>query len=255
MTQRGSDAAAPARDRLGAPPDTAVDPLPAALKGPQMHTDTAATSATAPPAAARGLYAITPDLSDTAALLELTRQALEAGITWLQYRNKQADAALRRTQASALQTLCARFGTALILNDDLDLAQQLGADGVHLGEDDADIASARARLGPGALIGASCYDSLARARTAVTAGASYVAFGAFHSSPSKPAARRANPALLRQAAALGVPRVAIGGITPDNGAPLVAAGADLLAVISGLYAAPDIAAATRAFRQCFQDLP
>lgn len=203
----------------------------------------------------RGLYLITPDQSDTARLLEQTRQALEAGIAWLQYRNKKADSALRRTQAQALHALCAPYRVPLIINDDVMLARQLGAAGVHLGEADGDLAAARACLGPEALIGASCYDDLARARQAVAAGADYIAFGAFFPSPSKPASRRASVDLLRAAADLGVPRVAIGGIRPDNGRPLIAAGADLLAVISGVYAAADVAAAVNAYHSCFTTLP
>lgn len=203
----------------------------------------------------RGLYLITPDQADTGVLLEQTRQALEAGITWLQYRNKNADSGLRLTQAQALHALCVQYRVPLIINDDVALARQINAAGVHLGEDDGDLAAARAQLGPKALIGASCYDDLARACRAVAAGASYVAFGAFFPSPTKPAARHATPELLHAASGLGVPRVAIGGIKPDNGRLLTAAGADLLAVISGVHTAPDIAAAVRAYHSCFTSLP
>ena len=136
---------------------------------------------------------------------------------------------------------------------DPQLAAQVDADGVHLGEHDGGIAAARAMLGPGRLIGASCYDSLQRARSAAAAGADYVAFGAFHPSPSKPGARRASPDLLRDSAGIGLPRVAIGGITPDNARPLVAAGAELIAVISGVFDAPDPVAAARAYLTCFED--
>jgi thiamine-phosphate pyrophosphorylase len=125
------------------------------------------------------------------------------------------------------------------------------ADGVHLGEDDEGIPAARARLGEGAIIGASCYDDLSRAARAASAGAGYLAFGAFFPSPTKPAARRATGALLRDAARFGLPRVAIGGITPDNAAVPVAAGADLVAVISGVYDAPDPPAAARALQALF----
>ena len=122
---------------------------------------------------------------------------------------------------------------------------------MHLGEYDAAIDDARARLGAAAIIGVSCYDELARAQRAAAAGADYVAFGAFFDSPTKPNARRATPELLRQAGALGLPRVAIGGITPENAAIVVAAGADLIAVISGVFDAPDPAAAARACRSLF----
>ncbi|WP_442683637.1 thiamine phosphate synthase [Stenotrophomonas sp. JC08] len=203
-----------------------------------------------PSHAARGIYLITPDETDTARLLERVRPLL-ADTTWLQYRNKAVDAATRRQQAQALQQLCAGAGVPLIINDDAALALEVGAAGVHLGEDDGDIAAARALLGPGAIIGASCYDELELARRAVASGASYIAFGAFFPSRSKATTRRAQPQLLRDSAALGVPRVAIGGLTPDNSAPLVAAGADLLAVISSVFAADDPPAALRAYRACF----
>jgi len=203
-----------------------------------------------PSHAARGIYLITPDETDTARLLERVRPLL-ADTAWLQYRNKAVDAATRRQQAQALQQLCAGAGVPLIINDDAALALEVGAAGVHLGEDDGDIAAARALLGPGAIIGASCYDELELARRAVASGASYIAFGAFFPSRSKATTRRAQPQLLRDSAALGVPRVAIGGLTPDNSAPLVAAGADLLAVISSVFAADDPPAALRAYRACF----
>ena len=201
--------------------------------------------------APRGLYAITPDEADTARLLVRVRLVLEAGITWLQYRNKTADSALRSEQARALVELCRAHHVPLIVNDDWRLAAEVGADGVHLGEDDGDIARARGALGAQAIVGASCYDDIGRARAAADAGASYVAFGAFFPSPTKPLARRATPALLAQAAALGLPRVAIGGITAENAQPLVDAGADLIAVISGVFDAPDPAAAVAAYRRAF----
>lgn len=201
--------------------------------------------------APRGLYLITPDERDTARLLVRVAPLLSAGATWLQYRQKTADATLRHEQAVALQALCADAGVPLIVNDDVALARAVGAAGVHLGEDDGDIATARALLGPQAIVGASCYDELARAQRAVAAGAGYVAFGAFFPTQSKVTTRRAAPALLAQAAMLGVPRVAIGGITPDNMGPLVAAGADLVAVIGGVFDAPDPVAAVKAYRRGF----
>jgi thiamine-phosphate pyrophosphorylase len=206
---------------------------------------------TAPAGAPRGLYLITPDDDDTARLTARVAPLLCEGVVWLQYRNKTAAAALRHRQASALQALCAAAGVPLIVNDDLRLAKAVAAAGVHLGEDDGDIAAARALLGDGAIIGASCYDDLARAERAVAAGADYVAFGAFFPTRSKTGTRRASPGLLAAAAALDVPRVAIGGITPDNAVPLIAAGADLLAVIGGVFDAPDPVAAVRAYRACF----
>lgn len=201
----------------------------------------------------RGLYAITHDEPDSGRLLERVERVLAAGAAWLQYRNKAAGTTLREHQARALQLLCQRHGVPLIINDDWRLAAQIGADGVHLGAQDGAIAAARAALGPRAMVGASCYDDIALARHAVAAGADYVAFGAFFASPTKPHARHAAPGVLTAAAALGVPRVAIGGITPDNARPLVAAGADLVAVISGIFDEPDPAVAVRAYLACFSD--
>lgn len=201
----------------------------------------------------RGLYAITPDLFDTAALLARVEAALDGGAVLVQYRNKQADAALRWRQACAVQALCARFGAPMLVNDDVGLAQAIAADGVHLGEFDADITSARRQLGAHAILGASCYGELARAERAVAAGADYVAFGAFFRSTTKPQARSASADLLREARPLGVTQVAIGGITADNAGPLIEAGADLVAVISDLFDAPDVAAAARRYVPLFQD--
>jgi thiamine-phosphate pyrophosphorylase len=201
--------------------------------------------------AARGLYLVTPDEIDTVALLARVDAVLPHA-TWLQYRNKLAGRDLGREQATALLALCRTRAVPLIINDDWRLAAECGADGAHLGEDDGDLREARAALGPSALLGASCYDSLALAQRAVAAGAGYVAFGAFFPTATKTVTRRATPALLREAAGLGVPRVAIGGITPDNAPALVAAGADLLAVVGGVFDAPDPAAAAAAYRRAFE---
>jgi len=193
----------------------------------------------------RGLYAITdgprPDL------LAAVKAALRGGVALLQYRDKTADSARRAFEARALRELCARFEIPFIVNDDVELALAAGADGVHLGEDDGDIAAARARLGAGAIIGVSCYDSPARARHLAAAGADYLAFGAFFPSPTKPNARRATPEMLREAKPLGLPLVAIGGVTPDNAQPLIDAGADFLAVISSIFAQADPEAAARRY--------
>lgn len=199
----------------------------------------------------RGLYLLTPDETDTAKLLERTRRAISAGIHWLQYRNKLADAALRHEQASLLLDLCREFNVPLIINDDVELAARIDADGVHLGEGDGDIAAARIVLGPEAIIGGSCYNSLERARLAHAQGASYLAFGAFFPSSTKPNARRATLDLLSAAQQFGPPLVAIGGVAPDNGGLLTAAGANLLAVVSSVYDAPDPAQAVHAFHSCF----
>ncbi len=211
------------------------------------------TAPASPTAPARGVYLITPDERDTARLLARVAPLLAAGPTWLQYRNKTASAALRREQALALQPLCAAHGVPLIINDDPALAGEAGAAGVHLGGSDGDIGAARALLGPDAIIGASCYDQLDNADRAIAAGASYVAFGAFFPTTTKITSSRAHPDLLRQSAALGVPRVAIGGLTPDNVGPLIDAGADLVAVVSGVFAAPDPVATLRAYLARFQE--
>jgi thiamine-phosphate pyrophosphorylase len=197
----------------------------------------------------RGLYAIAdgprPDL------LAAVEAALHGGASVVQYRDKTADAVRRFVEARALVELCHRHGAPLIVNDDVELATQAGADGVHLGEDDADLARARTRLGARAIIGASCYDSLERARDLAAAGADYLAFGAFFPSPSKRTSRRATPDLLRQAVELDKPLVAIGGITTDNALPLRQAGADFLAVISAVFGMADIEGAARRFAPFF----
>ncbi|MBX3664793.1 MAG: thiamine phosphate synthase [Burkholderiales bacterium] len=196
-----------------------------------------------------GLYAITPDLADTGELLRRVRAALAGGIRVLQYRNKTAAPALRSAQAHALQALCSDAGVPLIINDHLDLALECGAAGLHLGSDDGDIAAARAKLGPHRLLGASCYDRIELAEAAVAAGADHVAFGSFFPSTIKPGAVRTAPELLARAKKrLAVPVVAIGGITLRNAPPLLAAGADALAVISAVFAAENIATAARNFQ-------
>ena len=201
-----------------------------------------------------GLYAVTPDLADTADMLRRAEQVLLGGVRLVQYRNKPADAALRREQAAALLALCRRHGARLVVNDDLPLALSLGADGVHLGREDGDLAAARAVLGAGRLLGVSCYDELERAREAKRVGADYVAFGSFFASPTKPAAVRAPLGLPAAAKAeLGLPVCAIGGITLQTAPQLIDAGADLLAVISDLFEAPDIRARAAAYTSLFSE--
>lgn len=199
----------------------------------------------------RGLYLITPDDEDTPRLLARVSAALSVGPALLQYRNKSASPVLRREQAGALLALCRAARVPLVVNDDWRLALEIGAEGAHLGEHDGALADAR-DAAPGLVLGASCYDDLERARRAAAAGADYVAFGAFHPSGTKPNARRAHPGLLRDSAALGRPRVAIGGITPDNAPALVAAGADFIAVVGGVFGADDPAEAVRAYRRAFE---
>lgn len=197
----------------------------------------------------RGLYAITPDGTDSERLLRLVERALEGGTRLLQYRNKSAAPAQRLAEARALMALTERHGAKLIVNDDPALALKVKAHGLHLGRDDGELAAARAAF-PG-LLGASCYDSLDLARRAAAAGADYIAFGSVFASSTKPRAVRAPLSLFAAASPLGLPMVAIGGITLANAPQLVAAGADCLAVISALFDAPDVAAAARAFNQLY----
>lgn len=201
-----------------------------------------------------GLYAITPDIrSGPEVLATRVAAALDGGARVIQYRDKSGDRARRLAEATRLCRLCHARGIPLLVNDDVDLAIAAGADGVHIGREDGVLAEARARLGPDRLIGVSCYDRLELARDAAMGGADYIAFGSFFASPTKPAAVRATPALLRDfRRESDLPVVAIGGISPENGAALVAAGVDMLAVISAVFAADDITAAARAFDACFQ---
>ncbi|WP_434631499.1 thiamine phosphate synthase [Chromobacterium sp. CV08] len=192
-----------------------------------------------------GLYAVTPDGVDDARLFSLAAAALEGGARALQYRDKSGDAERRLRQAVELRRLCRLSGALFIVNDDVGLAARIGADGVHLGRDDGGIAAARGRLGADAIVGASCYDSIALARAALAAGASYVAFGAVFPSRTKPDAVAAPLSLFAEAAALGANAVAIGGITADNAGQVIAAGADAVAVVGGVFDADDVGAAAR----------
>ncbi len=198
----------------------------------------------------RGVYLITPDDPDDARLLARVVPLLPH-VACLQYRNKQIRPAQRRSQAHALLLACRDAEVPFIVNDDPVLAAEIDADGVHLGSHDGTIAAARGLLGNQAIIGMSCYDDASLARHAVASGADYVAFGAFFPSTTKPGARHAAIGLLHGTHELGVPRVAIGGITPDNAHGVIAAGADLVAVISGVFDAPDPLAATRAYAALF----
>jgi len=193
---------------------------------------------------------ITPDAHDTQALLARVAPVLPHAAC-LQYRNKRATAPQRLEQAGALRELCSDAGIPLIINDDAALAAAVGADGVHLGEHDGAVAAARALLGQDAIIGVSCYDDLQRAFDAAAQGADYLAFGAFYPSTTKPLARQAPLDLLQRARVVGLPQVAIGGLTPENARFVIAAGADMAAVISGVFDAPDPVAAARAYAACF----
>lgn len=201
-----------------------------------------------------GLYAITDStLLDNGRLLPFCEAALRGGVRILQYRDKSGDAEKRLREAGELHSLCAKHGARLIINDDLPLAERLGCD-LHLGQEDGSLAEARQRLGQQAIIGATCHHQLQLARQAVEQGASYIAFGRFYASQTKPGEVLADTSLLQQARELGKPVVAIGGITLDNVAPLIAAGADMIAVIHALFAAPSPAEVERranAFTQLF----
>lgn len=196
----------------------------------------------------RGLYAITPEALAPEALIARAEAALRGGARLLQYRSKGLDPKLRAQTARALAALCRRLGATFIVNDDVDLALAVDADGAHLGREDGDLATARARL-HGKLLGASCYDRFELAQAAVAAGADYVAFGSVFASSTKPAAARAPLGLFARARALGVPLCAIGGVTVENAPALIRAGADLLAVVSDLFDADDISARARAYAQ------
>lgn len=194
----------------------------------------------------RGLYLITPDDDDDARLLDRVAAALRARPALLQYRNKSLSPARKHSQAHAIAALCRKHAVPLIVNDDPDLALAIGAQGVHLGRTDVPLAEARALLGAQAIIGVSCAADLEQAHRAAVQGADYLAFGAFFPTARKPQAPRATPELLARAATLGLPRVAIGGIDHTNAADLIAAGADLIAVIGAVFDSNDsYAAATR----------
>lgn len=204
----------------------------------------------------RGLYAITDaQLIADDRLLDTVEQALLGGARLIQYRDKSADAVRRLTQARLLNTLCQRYQVPLIINDDVELAAAVGAAGVHIGKDDPALTTARTRLGQNALIGVSCYNRLSLALAAEQAGADHVAFGAVFPSPTKPTEVRASMTLLREArAALRIPIVAIGGITPDNAPLLLDVGVDALAVVSGVFGQPDIRAAAARYATLFDPL-
>ena len=193
----------------------------------------------------RGLYAITPDGAD---LLDKLRQALEGGISMLQYRRKKEKSLV---EAKNVVLLARRYHVPVIVNDDVALALETGAEGVHLGRDDGDLDKARKDM-KGKILGVSCYDDLEAARTAVRSGADYVAFGSVFRSPTKPSAIRAPLALFSEKNSLQVPLVAIGGITLENAGEAVSAGADMVAVISDLFDASDIKSRALQYRKLFQ---
>jgi thiamine-phosphate pyrophosphorylase len=206
---------------------------------------------------ARGLYAITPEhTGGPADLVRQVEQAILGGACWVQYRDKSQNSTRRHETALALAALCRLHRVLLIINDDVELAAAVAADGVHLGRDDEDPRQARERLGSTALIGVSCYNRLENARRAAARGADYLAFGRFFPSATKPGAVPADPALLAAARRhFSRPLVAIGGISPENGAALIRAGADLLAAVDAVFHRPDITGASRAFADLFAAIP
>lgn len=203
----------------------------------------------------RGLYAITDNhLIPPESMLMQVEKALTGGARMLQYRDKSSDFQVKKMQAEGLLKLCRKAAIPLIINDDVELAQCIGADGVHLGREDPQLESSRHILGPKAIIGISCYNDFELALRAEQSGANYVAFGRFFASTTKPRAVAASIDLLRRARReLKIPTVAIGGITPENGGALVAAGADMLAVIHGVFGQPDIRRACARFNRLFSD--
>ena len=202
----------------------------------------------------RGLYAITPEQADRARLLADIDAALRGGCRIIQYRDKTSLPAERVARARQLRELTRRHQAMLLINDDLALSHLVDADGVHLGVDDGNLVAARAILGPDKILGASCYANFATAQAAAQAGADYVAFGAVFPSPTKPNAPRAGLDLFSQAnKQLSIANCAIGGITLDKAAPLIAAGAGMLAVITDLFSAPDIAARAAAYQRLFEE--
>lgn len=202
----------------------------------------------------RGLYAVSDE--DVASDREFEARGLavvEGGAKALQFRDKTRDRRRRLDRAQFLVGLCQKRHIPLIINDDVELALHIGAAGVHLGRDDMPLAQARARLGPRAIVGISCYNDLGRAREAAAQGADYVAFGRFFASHTKPDAVLAPLELLSEARAhLRIPIVAIGGVTAENGSDLILAGADVLAVIKGVFAAADPKLAAQAMANLFK---
>ena len=199
-----------------------------------------------------GLYAITPDLSDSSALLRKVEAALEGGARALQYRNKVADPALRLEQARGLAQLCRTYQVPLIINDHLELALEVDADGLHIGAEDGSIGEARRRLGADKILGVTCYRKIENAYEAARFGADYVAFGGFFASPVKGGSGGAPMTILGEAKRRpGLPVVAIGGITVENAPQLIVAGADSVAVITAVFGAADVKAAAQQFSAIF----
>jgi thiamine-phosphate pyrophosphorylase len=203
--------------------------------------------------ALRGLYVVTPDWDDTQKLLETSELALKGGVALLQYRHKTASDALRREQAQALQALCRKYALPFIINDFVQLCIDLDADGIHVGGTDQSVAEVRKLIGADKILGSSCYGDIERAHAMEQAGASYVAFGGFYPSRVKKYPVTTPQTIVSDWKKQGkVPSVVIGGMTPENAAPLVANGADMVAAISSVYMAADPQAAARQFVELFR---
>jgi len=199
-----------------------------------------------------GLYIVTPDWDDTERLLSVTEQALQGGANIVQYRHKTASASLRKEQAQALQVLCRHYKKPFIINDHLDLFLELDADGLHVGGMDISVAQARTQIGAGKILGASCYGDLALAHNAVNSDASYIAFGGFYPSRIKKYAVTTAPEIVLDAGKeFQLPKVVIGGMSLENCVPLVQHGAEMVAVISGVYMADDPKRAAQQFAALF----
>ena len=201
----------------------------------------------------QGLYAVTPDISDTPLLCQMVDAALQGGVNLVQYRNKLANQHLQFEQASALLKICRQYQTLLIINDDVMLAKRIDADGVHLGKSDGEIAMARTILGADKIIGASCYNQIELAKNAATQGASYIAFGACFASSTKPNAPTASLTLFKEAKKLNLPIVAIGGITLQNAHVVKDAGAHAIAVVNALFSSQNIAQTATQFKHIFNE--
>ena len=200
----------------------------------------------------RGLYAITPDSVDLNTLIQKTQLAIEGGAFMVQYRSKILNRDVKMQQCAAILRLCREYDVPCIVNDDVEMCRILKADGVHLGENDDNIAEVRRILGEDSIIGSSCYDQLNRAKQAQKEGASYVAFGAVFPTPTKPNAPRATLELLREAKSeIQIPIVAIGGITMNNAHDVIETGIDAIAVITNLYESNSIKETAETLSQMF----
>ncbi len=201
----------------------------------------------------KGLYLVTPDWDDTEKLLAVTAQALQGGVSVLQYRHKTASDELRKEQAQGLLQLCRRMKLPLVINDHTALCEAIDADGIHVGGTDASVADVRARLGADKIVGASCYGDLQLAREAAAAGASYVAFGGFYPSRVKKyAVTTSHDIITRAISEMDIPMCVIGGMTVDNSKPLVSLGAHMVAAISSVYSSADPRSAASEFSNLFR---